>query len=92
MNTSLGFIRRMGLALAAMGCMFTQGQALAQAYPTKPIKFVVPFSAGSATDIVARTVADAMGKSMGQTIVIDNRLGAGGTIAAALVAKSDADG
>jgi hypothetical protein len=41
---------------------------------------------------VARTVADAMGKSMGQTIVIDNRLGAGGTIAAALVAKSDADG
>ena len=92
MNTTLGFIRRMGLALAAMGCMFTQGQALAQAYPTKPIKFVVPFSAGSATDIVARTVADAMGKSMGQTIVIDNRLGAGGTIAAALVAKSDADG
>ena len=92
MNTSSGFTRRMGLALAAIGCMFVQGQAWAQAYPTKPIKFVVPFSAGSATDIVARTVADAMGKSMGQTIVIDNRLGAGGTIAAALVAKSDADG
>jgi tripartite-type tricarboxylate transporter receptor subunit TctC len=53
---------------------------------------VVPFSAGSATDIVARTVADAMSKSMGQTIVIDNKLGAGGTIAAAQVSKSDPDG
>ena len=92
MKTSMSFTRRTGLALAAMACMLVQGQALAQTYPTKPIKFVVPFSAGSATDIVARTVADAMGKSMGQTIVIDNRLGAGGTIAAALVAKSDADG
>jgi tripartite-type tricarboxylate transporter receptor subunit TctC len=53
---------------------------------------VVPFSAGSATDIVARTVAEAMGKTMGQTILIDNKLGAGGTIAAAQVAKSDPDG
>lgn len=68
------------------------GQALAQGYPNKPIKFVVPFSAGSATDIIARTVGDAMSKSLGQPIVIDNRVGAGGTIAAALVAKSDADG
>ncbi len=66
--------------------------ALAQGYPNKPIKFVVPFQAGSATDIVARTVADAMSKSMGQTIVIDNRLGAGGTIAATAVAKSEPDG
>jgi tripartite-type tricarboxylate transporter receptor subunit TctC len=68
------------------------GHALAQGYPNKPIKFVVPFSAGSATDIVARTVGDAMSKSMGQPIVIDNRLGAGGTIAATLVAKSEPDG
>ena len=66
--------------------------ALSQGYPNKPIKFVVPFQAGSATDIVARNVADAMGKSMGQTIVIDNRLGAGGTIAATMVAKSEPDG
>jgi tripartite-type tricarboxylate transporter receptor subunit TctC len=68
------------------------GHALAQGYPSKPIKFVVPFSAGSATDIVARTVGDAMSKSMGQPILIDNRLGAGGTIAAAQVARSDPDG
>jgi tripartite-type tricarboxylate transporter receptor subunit TctC len=65
---------------------------LAQGYPNKPIKFVVPFSAGSATDIVARTVGDAMSKSMGQPIVIENKLGAGGTIAAAMVAKSEPDG
>jgi tripartite-type tricarboxylate transporter receptor subunit TctC len=72
--------------------VLAMGQALAQGYPNKPIKFVVPFSAGSATDIVARTVGDAMSKSMGQPIVIDNRLGAGGTIAATMVAKSDPDG
>lgn len=71
---------------------FAVGQALAQGYPSKPIKFVVPFSAGSATDIVARTVGDAMGKSMGQPILIDNKLGAGGTIATAQVAKSEPDG
>ncbi len=68
------------------------GSALAQGYPSKPIKFIVPFSAGSATDIVARTVGEAMGRSMGQPILVENRLGAGGTIAAAYVAKSEADG
>ncbi len=68
------------------------GSALAQAYPAKPIKFIVPFSAGSATDIVARTVGESMSRSMGQPIVIENKLGAGGTIAAAQVAKSEADG
>jgi tripartite-type tricarboxylate transporter receptor subunit TctC len=68
------------------------GAVLAQSYPSKPIKFIVPFSAGSATDIVARTVGDAMGKSMGQPIVIENKLGAGGTIAAAQVARSEPDG
>ena len=92
MQSTSGFVRRSLLAWTALGILWLQGQAWAQAYPSKPIKFVVPFSAGSATDIVARTVADAMGKSMGQSIVIDNRLGAGGTIAAALVAKSEADG
>ena len=65
---------------------------LAQSYPNKPIKFIVPFTAGSATDIVARTVAEAMGKSMGQSIVVENKIGAGGTIATAQVAKAEADG
>jgi tripartite-type tricarboxylate transporter receptor subunit TctC len=63
-----------------------------QAYPSKPIKFVVPFTAGSGTDIMARTIGDAMSKSMGQPIIIDNKPGAGGTIGANQVAKSEADG
>ncbi len=75
-----------------LSALCLSGAVLAQGYPIKPIKFIVPFSAGSATDIVARTVGDAMGKSMGQPIVIENKLGAGGTIAAAQVARSEADG
>jgi tripartite-type tricarboxylate transporter receptor subunit TctC len=66
--------------------------ALAQAYPSKPIRFIVPFTAGSGTDIIARTVGEAMSKALGQTIVVENKPGAGGTIAAAQVAKGDADG
>jgi tripartite-type tricarboxylate transporter receptor subunit TctC len=61
-------------------------------YPNKPIKFIVPFTAGSGTDIIARTVGDAMSKNLGQPILIENKPGAGGTIAAAQVAKSEPDG
>ena len=66
--------------------------ASAQTFPAKPVKLVVPFTAGSGTDIIARTVGDAMSKSMGQPVVIENKPGAGGTIGAAQVAKSDPDG
>jgi tripartite-type tricarboxylate transporter receptor subunit TctC len=66
--------------------------AYAQTYPDKPIHIVVAFTPGSATDVVARAVAQAMSQSMGQPIVIDNRPGAGGTIAATLVAKTPPDG
>ncbi|MFZ2738625.1 MAG: tripartite tricarboxylate transporter substrate binding protein [Burkholderiaceae bacterium] len=82
-------MKRIILSIASCLAMVS---ALAQGYPAKPIKFVVPFSAGSATDIIARTVADGMSKSMGQVILIENKVGAGGTIAAALVAKGEADG
>ena len=68
------------------------GAATAQGYPVKPIRFVVPFTAGSGTDIIARTVGDTISKSMGQPIIIDNKPGAGGTIGAAQVAKSEPDG
>jgi len=78
--------------LTAAAALLLAGAALAQGYPAKPIKFIVPFTAGSATDIVARTVGEAMSRSLGQPIVIENRLGAGGTIAAAQVAKSEPDG
>jgi tripartite-type tricarboxylate transporter receptor subunit TctC len=67
-------------------------QAHSQNYPNKPIRFVVAFTAGSATDIIGRAVADVMSSSLGQQIIIENKPGAGGTIAAGQVAKADADG
>lgn len=67
--------------------------ALAQSWPTaKPIRMVIPFPAGGATDIVGRTIAQKLSASIGQQIVIDNKPGAGGTIGADLVAKAPADG
>lgn len=77
-----------GLAFAALAAPIAQ----AQTYPDKPIHIVVAFTPGSATDVVARAVAQAMSQSMGQPIVVDNRPGAGGTIAATLVAKAPPDG
>jgi tripartite-type tricarboxylate transporter receptor subunit TctC len=61
-------------------------------YPNKPIRFIVPFGAGSGTDIVARTLAEPMSKALGQPIVVENRPGAGGTVGAAQVAKAAPDG
>ncbi|MFO6421713.1 tripartite tricarboxylate transporter substrate binding protein [Hylemonella sp. W303a] len=67
--------------------------AIAQeAYPNKPIRVIVPFAAGSTTDIIARAITDKMGQSMGQQFVIDNRGGASGTIGQAVVAQSAPDG
>ena len=66
--------------------------AAAQAYPAKPIRFLVPFTAGSGTDLIARTVGDAMSRSMGQPIVVENRPGAGGSLATAVVARGEPDG
>ena len=63
-----------------------------QAYPAKPIKFVVPFPAGSATDVVGRQLADAMGKELGQSIIVDNKAGAQGTIGASEVKNAAPDG
>jgi len=61
-------------------------------YPNKPIRVIVPFAAGSTTDIIARAIADKMGASMGQTLIIDNRGGASGTIGQAAVASAAPDG
>jgi tripartite-type tricarboxylate transporter receptor subunit TctC len=77
----------LGLGLCLLGT-----GAFAQGYPTKPIKVVVPFSAGSGVDIVARTVAEQLQSQLGQPVVIENRVGAGGTIGINSVAKAEADG
>jgi len=78
--------------LAACALALSSGAALAQAYPSRPIKFLVPFSPGSGTDIIARTVGEAMSKNIGQPVIVENKPGAGGTIAAAQVARGEADG
>jgi tripartite-type tricarboxylate transporter receptor subunit TctC len=66
--------------------------ASAQAWPSKPVKIIVPFTAGSATDILARTFGQKLSESWGQPVVIENRPGAGGSIGAGIVASSPPDG
>lgn len=75
------------LALASATAAWAQ-----DGYPNKPIRVIVPFAAGSTTDIIARAIADKMGESMGQTLVVDNRGGASGTIGQQAVATAAPDG
>jgi tripartite-type tricarboxylate transporter receptor subunit TctC len=77
-----------GALIAALGT----AAASAQDYPNRPITLVVPFPPGGSTTIVARIVADKMSEALGQSIIIDNRGGAGGTVGSRAVAKSPADG
>lgn len=78
--------------LLGVCCALASGWASAQAYPAKPLRLVVPFPAGGATDILARTISQRASEKLGQQIVIDNRPGAGGTIGSDHVAKSPPDG
>src|SRR5213078_98031 len=81
-------VRLAVIALCALWASF----AGAQAWPTKPVKIIVPFTAGSATDILARTFGQKLSEMWKQPVVVENHPGAGGTIGAALVAKSAPDG
>jgi len=83
-------IRLLGAFVSLM--VFACGAAWSQAYPAKPVRVVVVFPPGGATDVVARIVFQKVGEQMNQQFIIDNRAGAGGMIGAALVAKSPPDG
>lgn len=83
-------MRRLMLALA---CLFGLWDgATAEGWPTKPIRAIIPFGAGSATDVVPRIVLEQLAAQLGQSIVVENRGGAGGTIGSAVVAKAEPDG
>jgi len=85
------FVPGSGSRLAAV-FLLACGTALAQSYPTKPIRIVVPFGPGGVADITARVVSQKMGESLAQQLIVDNRPSAGGVIAAEAVAKSAPDG
>ena len=91
MSKSLVFKLLITLFFSAHGLMFSTG-ALAQVWPNKPIKFVVPYPPGGGTDVIARIVQEPMSQALGHQIIIDNRGGAGGSIGTDAVAKSPADG
>ncbi|MDM0074113.1 tripartite tricarboxylate transporter substrate binding protein [Variovorax sp. J2P1-59] len=83
---------RRAALLACLALTTSFGAAAQNGYPNKPIRVIVPFAAGSTTDIIARAIAEKMGASMGQTLVIDNRGGASGTIGQQAVATAAPDG
>ncbi|MFN7725617.1 MAG: Bug family tripartite tricarboxylate transporter substrate binding protein [Rubrivivax sp.] len=84
--------RRTVLNTLAAAALLSAGAAQAQAWPAKPIRAVVPFAAGSATDQIGRAFAEKMSATLGQSIVIDNKPGANGMLGADIVAKAPADG
>lgn len=89
----MSFSRRYLIAgLSAAPFIAAGRRALAQSYPSKPIRFIVPYLAGGTTDLVARVVGEKVGAKLGQPVVVENRPGAGGNIGMDAVAKAEPDG
>lgn len=83
---------RTGLIMVAAGGLAIPVQSLAQSYPSKPIRFIVPFAPGGSTDILGRIVAQKLSEAFGQQVIVDNRGGAGGSIGTELAARAAPDG
>ncbi|MFO1330477.1 MAG: tripartite tricarboxylate transporter substrate binding protein BugE [Rubrivivax sp.] len=85
-------MHRRTLALSALALVAAPGLAQAQSYPSKPVRLIVPFAPGGTTDIIARVVADKIGQALGQTMIVENKAGGGGSIGALELIKSSPDG
>src|SRR6188474_169955 len=84
--------RFMVFGIIVCGMLVTTTVVQAQSYPTRPIRFIVPFPPGGSTDTYSRIIGTKLGEALGQPVVMDNRAGAAGTLGAELAAKAPADG
>jgi tripartite-type tricarboxylate transporter receptor subunit TctC len=91
-NSLVVFLQRLTAAGCALLCAPAASAAEAQTYPSRPVTFIIPFAAGSSTDAVARLVAQNLQSALGQTFLVENRVGAGGMLAASAVARAPGDG
>ncbi|MGA0025265.1 MAG: Bug family tripartite tricarboxylate transporter substrate binding protein [Burkholderiales bacterium] len=85
-------MKQLMIAATVAATMLAGGASAADSYPSKPIRFIVPFAPGGSTDLLARFLAQNLAAPLGQTLVVDNRAGAGGMVGAEIASRSPADG
>ena len=90
---AMDWMQRTGRVVLAAACLLlAHTVALAQGYPNKPIKIIVPYPPGNASDVAARILGEELSRRVGQAVVVENKPGATGAVGAVFVAKSPADG